>query len=141
VILEKNGENISLSGIDDPAAINSGTISERVKAAAKALGSFDGYDILLFHRANLFEQLSGFGFNLVLSGHMHGGQVRLPGLGGLVSPKTSILSDRMIRPKYFAGAYTYADMTMLVSRGLGNPMVVPRLFNRPELISIKLCSR
>lgn len=141
VVLEKNGESISLSGIDDPAVLNSGTISERVKAAAKGLGSFEGYDILLFHRANLFEQLSGFGFNLVLSGHMHGGQIRLPGVGGLVSPKTSILSDRMIRPKYFAGAYTYADMTMLVSRGLGNPMLVPRLFNRPELISVRLYSR
>ena len=141
VVLEKNGESISLSGIDDPAVLNSGTISERVKAAAESLGSFDGYDILLFHRANLFEQLSGFGFNLVLSGHMHGGQIRLPGVGGLVSPKTSILSDRMIRPKYFAGAYTYADMTMLVSRGLGNPMLVPRLFNRPELISVRLYGR
>ncbi len=140
VILEKNGEYISLSGLDDPAALNEKTISERVKNAASRLEHFDGYDIVLFHRANLFEHLAGFGFNLVLSGHMHGGQIRLPGVGGLVSPKTSVLSDRMIRPKYFAGAYTYSDMTMLVSRGLGNPMLLPRLFNRPELIGVTLHS-
>ena len=117
-------------------------IIERINESAKRLGAFEGYEILLFHRANFFEHLSGFGFDLVLSGHMHGGQLRLPGVGGMLSPKTSILSDKtLLRPKYFAGAYTYADMTMLVSRGLGNPMIVPRINNRPELISVTLHSK
>ena len=118
--------------------MNETTIQDRVKCAAKKLGKFDGYEILLFHRANLFELLDGYGFDLVLAGHMHGGQIRLPLIGGMVSPKTSILSDKMLRPKYFAGAYSYSDMTMLVSRGLGNPMILPRIFNRPELLSITL---
>ena len=138
VILKRGNEVISLSGIGDPAVLTGELITEKISKAKEELGSFDGYDILLFHRANLFELLSGYGFNLVLSGHMHGGQIRLPGVGGMVSPKTSVLSDNMLRPKYFAGAYTYADMTMLVSRGLGNPMLLPRIFNRPELISVTL---
>lgn len=138
VILKKGNEVISLSGMDDPAVLTGKLITEKIAKAKSDIGSFDGYDILLFHRANLFELLSGCGFNLVLTGHMHGGQVRLPGVGGMVSPKTSVLSDNMLRPKYFAGAYTYSDMTMLVSRGLGNPMLLPRIFNRPELISVTL---
>lgn len=138
VILKRGSEVISLSGIGDPAVLTGKLITEKISRAKEELGSFDGYDILLFHRANLFELLSGSGFNLILSGHMHGGQIRLPKVGGMVSPKTSILSDNMLRPKYFAGAYTYSDMTMLVSRGLGNPMLLPRLFNRPELISVTL---
>ena len=141
VIIERNQETISLSGIDDPVVLSEQNIYTKVKKAAHALGGYDGYDILLFHRANLFEMLDGYGFNLVLSGHMHGGHIRLPGIGGMVSPKTSVLSDRMIRPKYFAGCYNYADMTMLVSRGLGNPMIVPRINNRPELISVTLHSK
>lgn len=138
IILQRDDEYIALSGIDDPAVLNETTIQDRVKCAAKKLGKFDGYEILLFHRANLFELLDGYGFDLVLAGHMHGGQIRLPLIGGMVSPKTSILSDKMLRPKYFAGAYSYSDMTMLVSRGLGNPMILPRIFNRPELLSITL---
>lgn len=141
IVLQRDDEYIALSGIDDPAALNEKTINERVRSSAKELGRFDGYEILLFHRANLFELLDGYGFNLVLAGHMHGGQIRLPKIGGMVSPKTSILSDKMLRPKYFAGAYTYSDMTMLVSRGLGNPMLLPRIFNRPELLSITLRSK
>lgn len=136
--LEKDGEKISLSGIDDPVVLTGERIQEKINNAVKKLGRFDGYDILLFHRANLFELLDGNGFNLVLTGHMHGGQIRFPAFGGMVSPKTSILSDNMLRPKYFAGAYTYSDMTMLVSRGLGNPMLLPRIYNRPELISVTL---
>ncbi len=140
VILKRGNEVISLSGIGDPVALTGERITEKIEKAKQELGKFDGYDILLFHRANLFELLAGNGFNLVLSGHMHGGHVRLPFFGGMVSPKTSVLSDNMLRPKYFAGAYTYSDMTMLVSRGLGNPMLLPRIFNRPELISITLHS-
>lgn len=138
IILQRDNDTIALSGIDDPVALNDKSIHDRVRYAAKKLGSFDGYEILLFHRANLFELLDGYGFNLVLAGHMHGGQIRLPVIGGMVSPKTSVLSDKMLRPKYFAGAYSYSDMTMLVSRGLGNPMLIPRIFNRPELVSVTL---
>lgn len=141
VLIEKNGETIALSGIDDPVVLSEQNIYNKVKNAAQALGRYDGYEILLFHRANLFEILDGYGFNLVLAGHMHGGHVRLPGLGGMVSPKTSVLSDKMIRPKYFAGCYNYSDMTMLVSRGLGNPMLIPRIYNRPEVILVRLHSR
>ena len=139
VILKRGDDEISLSGISDSSSLTGKKISKHINSAIKTLGKSELYDILLFHRANLFEFLDGGGFDLVLSGHMHGGQMRLPVVGGVVSPKSSIMSDsKLFRPKYFAGAYSYSDMTMIVSRGLGNPMLLPRLFNPPEMVVITL---
>ena len=139
VIITRDSDKISLSGISDSASLTGKKISKHINNAMETLGKTELYDILLFHRANLFEFLEGGGFDLVLSGHMHGGQVRLPVIGGVASPKSSIMSDsKLFRPKYFAGAYTYSDMTMIVSRGLGNPMLLPRLFNPPEMVVVTL---
>lgn len=139
VVLTRGESKISLSGIDDSVFLTGKNIKKHIDSAMQELGKTDLYDILLFHRANLFEFLDGGGFDLVLAGHMHGGQMRLPVVGGVASPKSSIMSDsKLFRPKYFAGAYTYSDMTMIVSRGLGNPMLIPRLFNPPEMVVITL---
>ena len=70
--------------------------------------------------------------DLVLAGHTHGGQIRLPFIGGLVAP------DQGFFPKYTDGFYTVEDTTMIVSRGLGNSIIPIRTFNRPELVVIKL---
>lgn len=70
--------------------------------------------------------------DLILSGHAHGGLIRLPGVGGLIG------TDRSLFPDYDGGLYENGNYTMIVSRGLGNSVSIPRLFNRPEIVSITL---
>ncbi len=139
VLLTRSGAEISLSGIDDPFSMNSSKIAENVQSSLAKLPNYHGYDILLFHRANLFEHLKHHGFDLILAGHMHGGQIRLPGGKGMVSPKSSWASKAPVFfPKYVAGHYRSVRTDMIVNRGVGNPMLLPRLFNRPELTVITL---
>lgn len=141
VNIERGGEYISLSGIDDPFAISNDNITENVQNSLAQLPHTDLFDILLFHRANLLDEIKHYGFDLILAGHMHGGQVRLPWGSGVFAPRSSVLSGKsMLFPKYFGGKYTHKHTTMIVNRGLGNPMVIPRLFNRPEITAITLKS-
>lgn len=90
-----------------------------------------GFRLLLAHRPELFEVYAPYA-DLTLSGHAHGGQVRLPGLPGLYAPGQGIL------PKYTAGLYTKGDRGMIVSRGLGGKKFIPRIFNRAEILVIIL---
>ena len=130
---------IGLCGIDDPFATAGKTIVENLSRFLDEIPPYDGYDILLFHRANMFDIVKDRGFDLVLSGHMHGGQMRLPNGKGVVSPKSSWgANSPMFFPKYFGGHYRYKSTEMLVSRGIGNPMIIPRLFNRPEIVVVTL---
>lgn len=139
VLLDGDGETISLSGIDDPFTLSATRASENVRKSLSKIRGYDGYDILLFHRANLFDCVKDQGFDLILSGHMHGGQVRFPNGRGFVSPKSSWTGKHSVFfPKYSGGRYTSDNTEMLVSRGIGNPMLIPRLFNRPELAVITL---
>lgn len=139
VTIKIGDERIALTGIDDPFTRESKKVSQKIENALKSVASWEGYDILLFHRANLLDQLKDCGFDLILSGHMHGGQIRIPGKGGLVSPKSSFGSGTpMFFPKYFGGRYKHKNTDMIVSRGLGNPMIIPRIFNRPELVVAEL---
>ena len=91
-----------------------------------------GFTLLLSHKPHYFENYQEA--DLVLSGHAHGGQVRLPLLGGLIAPGQGYF------PKYTKGFYTMGDTTMLVSRGIGNSHRIPRVFNPPELVILKLRS-
>ncbi len=86
--------------------------------------------ILLAHKPHYFEHYTLA--DLILSGHAHGGQIRLPFLGGLFAPGQGTL------PEYTKGFYTKNNATMLVSRGLGNSHRIPRLFNRAELVILEL---
>ncbi len=139
VTLKKGGERIGLSGIDDPFSVVSRKIHAFLDEAVSALEPDRDYNILLFHRANWLDYFKNSGFDLIISGHMHGGQMRIPGLGGLVSPRSSWSGDRPILfPKYAGGRYALGETTLIVSRGLGNPMLIPRVFNRPELVIITL---
>lgn len=139
VLLEKNGARIGLCGIDDPFSRDNARIKQVIKSSLKKLPRYDGYDILLFHRANLLDLLKNHGFNLILSGHMHGGQFRLPKSGrGIISPKSSWSGNKLFFPKYFAGHYNSQKTQMIVNRGVGNPMIIPRLFNRPEITVVTL---
>ena len=70
----------------------------------------------------------------MLSGHAHGGQFRLPFIGGVIAP------DQGIFPKYDAGKFTENDTSMIVSRGLGNSIIPIRFNNDPELVIVELSS-
>jgi len=91
------------------------------------------YNILLAHDPNDFEKYSELGFDLILSGHIHGGVIRIPFIDkGVLSPEVKLF------PKYDAGIYRKADSIMCVSKGLGYGTIPFRLFNRPEVICIKV---
>lgn len=92
----------------------------------------DAYCILLSHRPEAFEVYAGENIDLVLSGHAHGGQFRLPFIGGMVAPNQGLF------PKYDAGVYTQGNTTMVVSRGIGNSIIPIRFNNRPEIVSVEL---
>ncbi len=96
------------------------------------LSSWAGYRILLSHPPEDFAAYASAGFDLVLSGHAHGGQFRLPFVGGLYAPGQGLF------PKYDAGLYSEGNTDMIVSRGIGNSSFPLRFNNRPELIIIVL---
>lgn len=138
-ILRRGDAQITISGIEDPFSRDREMVSRRVAESLKKLPKTSGYEILLFHRANALDRLKRHGFDLILAGHMHGGQFRVPGIGGVLSPRSN-LGERtpMFFPKYFGGLYEAGDTKMIVNRGIGNPMIIPRFFNRPEIGSITL---
>lgn len=90
------------------------------------------FKILLSHRPELFNIYSKNNMDLVFTGHAHGGQFRIPFIGGLVAPNQGVF------PKYTSGAYQLNNTTMIVNRGLGNSIVPIRIFNRPEIISLTI---
>jgi predicted MPP superfamily phosphohydrolase len=92
----------------------------------------DKLQIVLAHEPQYINKYSEAEVNLVLSGHAHGGQIRLPFVGGLVAPNQGIF------PKYTSGVYIENSTTMIVSRGLGNSIIPIRIFNRPEVVIVKL---
>lgn len=92
----------------------------------------DCFSILLNHRADTFDSISQYGYSLVLSGHSHGGIIRIPFIGGLLG------NDGAFFPKYDAGAFKKHGSVMIASRGLGKSNWIPRTFNRPDIVSITL---
>ena len=139
IAVERCNSKIFISGIEDPYSVNHTAVCEKIENSLINLKQKEGFNILLFHRANLLDYLKDKGFDLILAGHMHGGQFRIPGVGGVVSPKTNFTSNsRVFFPKYFGGEYKHADTKMIVSRGIGNPTILPRIFNRPEICIITL---
>lgn len=92
----------------------------------------DNYQILIAHNPVYFERYSSWGADLTISGHLHGGLVRLPGVGGVISPQVRLF------PKYNAGNYAENGQQMVVSRGLGSHSGMPRVLNVPEIVLITL---
>ena len=103
----------------------------------KRLGKIDNreYNILLVHTPFFFEGYSKWGADLVLAGHVHGGIIRLPIKGGLLSP------NREFFPKYDLGEYNMGKSTMILSKGLGGSKVLPRVNCKPEIVEITLKSK
>ncbi len=136
VILEKNGDTITLAGVDDPMFVtNQKTVNGRTVMKVilrNLLKENSGYTILLSHRPEWFTLYCEFDIDLVFSGHAHGGQFRFPFVGGLVAPNQGFF------PEYDAGVFRQAHTTMVVSRGLGPSIIPLRIGNRPEFVVAEL---
>ena len=137
VSLERNGETITLLGLGDPDfTVNGDMFGETSAMVSTKLKNLDdgegGYTILLSHRPELFETYVNCGTDLVFAGHAHGGQFRLPFIGGLVAPNQGLF------PQYDAGLYTDGSTSMVVSRGIGNSIIPFRINNRPEIVLVEL---
>lgn len=139
VEIELSGETITLIGVDDPSFQTDylfGDDETVMKSKLDALTSEDdGYTVLLSHRPELFDIYVESGVDLVFSGHAHGGQFRLPFIGGIAAPNQGLF------PKYDAGIYTDGSTNMVVSRGVGNSIIPFRVNNRPEVILIELTTQ
>ena len=137
--LEQSGETISLLGVNDPSFQTDYLFGDSETVVQSKLHEItnqeDTYTILLSHRPELFEVYTESKVDLVLSGHAHGGQFRLPFAGGLVVPNQGLF------PKYDAGLYTEENTNMVVSKGIGNSILPFRFNNRPEVILIELQSK
>lgn len=127
-------EEICLVGIDDPGFITeqNEVIYRKIVEEKLQKIELENFNILLAHRPQYIDVYSKFDFDLVLSGHAHGGQIRLPYIGGLFSPQQGIL------PKYTTGKYHLNNTEMIVSRGLGNSQFPLRVFNNPEILVIDI---
>lgn len=130
------GGEITLIGVNDPSYQTDylfGDAGSVMNAKLEELHTENGeFTILLSHRPELFETYVDHDLDLVLSGHAHGGQFRLPFVGGLVAPNQGFF------PEYDAGLYSMNHTNMIVSRGIGNSILPFRFNNRPEVIIIEL---
>ncbi|HDR6313283.1 TPA: metallophosphoesterase, partial [Bacillus cereus] len=124
VTIQKEEQKINLLGIDDPEFLtgnrDEGNIVKNEISKAKFEMPPDTYNVLLSHRPEFLTEYADEQIDLVLSGHAHGGQVRLPFIGGLVAPNQGLL------PTYTAGLYEKQNTSMVVNRGLGNSIIPQR---------------
>lgn len=133
-VIERDGEHIVLAGLDDATFayrhydIRYSNLSNMIQE----LFPEEGFQILLSHRPELFNTYVKSGVDLVFTGHAHGGQVRLPFIGGLAAPNQGFF------PKYDAGVFSEDGTNMIVNRGIGNSIIPVRINNRPEVVVVEL---
>lgn len=131
--LERGGAYILIAGVDDPMGradqIRPDRLAQQIRQAEP-----DAFLLWLGHRNDWVTRYGALPVQLILSGHAHGGIVRLPGIGGLLD------KDRSLFARYEAGVYASGGYRMVVSRGLGSSAAIPRLFNRPEIVTVVLRS-
>ena len=136
--LEIRGQRIVLCGAIDPTVPfqdDPARYGESLQAAFANLHPED-YNILLAHRPDFIAQYASLGFDLVLSGHTHGGQVRIPFLvNGLYAPGQGWF------PRYAGGEYRVGETDLIVSRGLSHFPRLPRIFNPPEVVVVNLAAK
>ena len=143
VEIVKGDSNINLYGLTVPYSCykylfdNQETTSIDIDFLEEKLGKVDReqFNILLAHTPFYFDEYEKWGADLTLCGHVHGGVVRLPFIGGLLSP------DRKFFPKYDLGEYNMGKSTMILSKGLGGTKVLPRVNCKPEIVEITLKSK
>lgn len=129
--------SIVIGGVDDPDVVNyekpEFDLQREMFYTFSELQDKPGFKILLAHRPELIEIYKESSFDLVLSGHAHGGQVRIPFiLNGLWAPNQGWF------PKYAGGVYKYDSLTHIVSRGVSYNPRLPRVFNPPEIVVIDI---
>ena len=124
VTVYKDDESFVLFGLKD------GTL----ETISDAYTDTDKLKLMIAHRPQHLEAYNKLGANLVFSGHAHGGQVRIPFVGGVIAP------DQMFFPKYTEGMHSFGNVTVVISRGLGNSLCPIRVNNRPELVVVTLKS-
>ena len=133
IAFSKNGQQITIAGVKDPAfdplTDNDAIMTAQLQSLALDPNAFT---LLLSHRPELLDVYTDSGADLVLSGHAHGGQVRLPLIGGVIAPHQGFF------PEYDSGLYTQGNTAMIVSRGIGNSISPPRINNRPEVLLVTL---
>lgn len=131
----KDGK-IELLGLSDPDFLTSnyldGTDLSKLLDNLESMADEGVFQILLSHRPELFHLYAEENIDLIFAGHAHGGQFRIPYLGGLVAP------DQGLFPEYTSGKHIKGKSTMIVNRGLGNSIIPLRIFNRPEIIKVIL---
>jgi len=139
ILLEKDGAEITVAALDDPRFhIKTDNIEKTENVMRDELAQLmqevdtEKFLLLLSHRPELFEVYCEQDVDLVLAGHLHGGQFRLPGVGGLIGP------TQLFFPKYDAGLFVYGNTQMIVSRGLGQSVIPFRINNPPELVVVTL---
>ncbi len=138
--IERDGHIIYIIGIDDPSKVHGGNwhmqewevTRKSIEKAMDGIFPDNHLKILLAHRPEKLTLYGEYNIDLVFAGHAHGGQIRLPFIGGVVAPNQGFF------PKYTSGQHRYKDSTMVISRGLGNSIVPQRLFNRPEVVTVTL---
>ena len=146
VRLEKNGEFIWLTGVQDPIVLYKDSLfadsgnNNRERLAAELDYVLEDvkeedYVVLLSHRPEYFEMYTEYPVDLALTGHAHGGQIRIPFIGGLYAPSQGWF------PKYTSGLYEDGDFKMITSRGIGDSKKLMRVFNPPEIISVQLVTQ
>ena len=132
--LTRGGQSIRLIGLTD-IGFHPGTLEEKKDALRTALSALlpeDEFSVTLAHRPELMDVYTECGAPLVLSGHAHGGQIRLPGIGGLIAPGQGLF------PKYTDGKYEENGTTLVVSRGIGNSVLPLRVNDRPQIVVVQL---
>lgn len=136
VKLIKTEAMIEILGLSDPDFLTSnymgGTNSSKLEEHLAGLSDDSVFQVLLSHRPELFDLYANENIDIIFSGHAHGGQFRIPFIGGLVAP------DQGLFPKYTSGIYKQNKSTLIVSRGLGNSIIPVRIFNRPEIVVVTL---
>lgn len=139
IVLQYNKSKVSITGLSLPAQFydrrNKSELKQNILTSIIGNRDKEGYQLLIAHNPIYFADYIKWGADLVISGHVHGGLIRLPFIGGIISPQVKLF------PKYDAGQYCEKDSYMVVSRGLGSHSFMPRFLNPPELVNIRLINR
>lgn len=138
VTIKRDKALINIYGINIPLSFyrirhRPTNIDEIINSKLRRCNS-EEYNILLAHNPLYFDKYARHSVNLVLSGHVHGGMIRVPFIGGLLSP------ERTFFPKYCSGVYKINHKKLVVSRGIGHSKPLFRILNMPEILSITLMS-
>lgn len=137
VEISRGDAKFRLVGLDDKSLADGtlGTLLNNAQNVAHEDSEKKEFTVVLAHEPQYLARYASTGVDLVLSGHAHGGQFRLPFVGGIVAP------DQGFLPEYTAGEYYMNGTEMIVSRGLGNSVIPVRLFNYPEIVCVELVGK